>query len=235
MPTIENRDRRRLMQRLLATGALFTTIPALLGAGRLPAGRSIYEMKGTIRVNGTRANLETKIISGDTVETGANSAITFVVDTDAFRMRANSRVELQPSEDRSVGILRVLSGALLSVYGKGRKRIHTPAATIGIRGTGTYVDVNAERTYFCCCYGEADMQSATNANVRETVSTNYHESPRFISATGGGQIVPAPVFDHGDDELVLLESLVGRLPPFYEPFNDSPGGEGGGSSGGGYG
>lgn len=227
--------RRAMLERLLAAGALFTTIPALLGASRLPEGRTIYEMDGDVRVNGVRATLDTRIKGGDTVETGRDSKITFVVDTDAFRMRSNTRVELERSEDRSVGLLRVLSGALLSVYGKGRKRIQTQAATIGIRGTGTYVDVNDERTYFCCCYGEAEMVNAQDTSVRETVATNYHESPRFIfSGAAGARIEPAPVFDHGDDELVLLESLVGRLPPFYEPGIDS-GPDGDGGSGGGYG
>ena len=215
--------RREWLKRAIAAGAMVSVVPALLAASRLPAGQTIYKMSGDVRINGIKATPKSNVKSGDTVETGRNSAITFVVETDAFRMRENSRVELQPTPDRGVGLMRVLTGGLLSVYGKGRKRIQTPTATIGIRGTGTYVEASEERTYFCCCYGIAEMESSLNSALSETVKTAYHEAPRFISGGAAPEIIPAPVINHGDDELVLLESLVGRVPPFYE---DQDGGGG---------
>jgi hypothetical protein len=217
MQQIDRLGRRAWLAHLLATGAMVTLVPAVLAAARLPKDRSIYKMEGRVLVNGQPANPETKIGGGDTVETGPDASITFAVDTDAFRMRSDSQVQLERSSSRSVGLLRILTGAILSVYGKGQKRIHTPAATIGIRGTGTYVDVTDTRTYFCCCYGEAEMVAAGSDAVRETVVTGYHESPRYISMGANPQIIAAPVIDHGDDELAILESLVGRVPPFYNP------------------
>ena len=218
-------DRREWLKRAIAAGAMVSVVPALLAASRLPTGQTIYKLSGDVRVNSIKATPKSNIKSGDTVETGRDSAITFVVGTDAFRMRENSRVELQPTPDRGVGLLRVLTGGLLSVYGKGRKRIRTPTATIGIRGTGTYVEASEERTYFCCCYGTAEMASSLNSALSETVETSYHEAPRFISGGDTPEIIPAPVINHGDDELVLLESLVGRVPPFYE--GEERGGSGG--------
>jgi len=58
---------------------------------------------------------------------------------------------------------------------------------------------------------------------RETVRTLHHEQPRYIMAQGAPQmIMPAPVVNHTDAELVFLESLVGREPPFvgrgFQPY-----------------
>ena len=58
----------------------------------------------------------------------------------------------------------------------------------------------------------------------ETVTTRHHEAPRYIMAAGAPQMVmAAPVINHTDAELILLESLVGRQPPFigegFRPFN----------------
>jgi hypothetical protein len=47
------------------------------------------------------------------------------------------------------------------------------------------------------------------------VRTRHHEQPRYIMAQGAPQmIMNAPVVNHTDAELVLLESLVGRSVPF---------------------
>ena len=51
--------------------------------------------------------------------------------------------------------------------------------------------------------------------ARETVRTRHHEQPRYIMASGAPQmVVPAPVLNHTDAELTMLESVVGRKPPF---------------------
>ena len=54
--------------------------------------------------------------------------------------------------------------------------------------------------------------------------TTHHEAPRYIMASGSPQMVmPAPVINHTDAELILLEGLVGRQPPFigqgFRPYN----------------
>jgi hypothetical protein len=47
------------------------------------------------------------------------------------------------------------------------------------------------------------------------IKTTHHESPLVITDRDGAMsAVPGPVVNHTDDELIMLESLVGREPPF---------------------
>ena len=69
----------------------------------------------------------------------------------------------------------------------------------------------------CTCYGEADLASLAEPTARETVRTQHHEAPRYIMGSGAPQmLMQAPVINHTDAELILLESLVGRRPPFMD-------------------
>ena len=53
--------------------------------------------------------------------------------------------------------------------------------------------------------------------AREVVRTRHHESPRYIYGKGRATVVEkAPVINHRDEELILLESLVGRMPAFLQ-------------------
>jgi len=49
----------------------------------------------------------------------------------------------------------------------------------------------------------------------------HHSAPRYVlaSADAGSAIRPAPFLDHTDQELMLIETLVGRTPPFHLPTN----------------
>ena len=115
----------------------------------------------------------------------------------------------------------MLTGRLLSVFATGHpRRILTPSATIGIRGTGGYIEAQRGRTYFCLCYGAADIASA-NGSATDSYTTTHHESPRYIYGDRRADaIVPANVANHTDDELIMLEALVGRRPS--QAFMDSP-------------
>jgi hypothetical protein len=141
---------------------------------------------------------------GDTVTTGAKSYVTFVVGQDAFLLRGDSKLELGGS-GVLVNLARIVTGKLLSVYGKGTPRtLHGTTATIGIRGTGAYIEVSPERTYFCLCYGEAEIVPTADANAAQTVKTLHHDAPRFIYPAGRSRIIErAPVINHKDEELIL--------------------------------
>ena len=110
----------------------------------------------------------------------------------------------------------MLTGALLSVFAPGEpKRIRTSTATVGIRGTAAYVEIDKNRTYVCTCYGEAELVPVDEPKEAETVRTTHHDQPRYIYAKGMPRMIEkAPVINHTDAELVLLESLVGRKVPF---------------------
>jgi hypothetical protein len=218
--------RRAFLVGLLAAGAYL--LPRPLRAGPLgdvpqplPAGRSIYTMSGSVSVNGAAASPATLIRPGDIVETGARSRVVFAVGKDAFLLREQSRLELAREDGSAageilVGALRLVTGKLLSVFGKHAHAFHTPTATIGIRGTGVYAEVEPDRTYFCTCYGVTDVGAADDPNARETVSATHHDA-RYILAQGSERIRRAPFVNHTDEELALIEALVGRTPPFVMP------------------
>ncbi|HNM82135.1 MAG TPA: hypothetical protein PKL28_13845, partial [Rhodocyclaceae bacterium] len=100
------------------------------------------------------------------------------------------------------------------VFAKGERQIVTPSATIGIRGTGCYIEASPERVYFCLCYGSAEVVPSAAPHQAETYSTRHHDHPLYILPDGRRSMVPAGVSNHSDAELIELESLVGRTPPF---------------------
>lgn len=210
-------ERRRFLG---ASAALLAVQMAWL-RGALAAGRvekGIYHLRGDVRINGSPAIEGMEIRVGDVITTGANSEAVFVAGQDAFMIRANARVEAQggAAGDLLLGGLRLVTGAVLSVFSPGvPKTLRTPTATIGIRGTGVYLEAEPARTYACVCYGEADLVSVMDPSARETVRTRHHEQPRYIMGQGAPQmLMGAPVINHTDTELIMLESLAGRRPPF---------------------
>jgi hypothetical protein len=207
---------------MFATGASGLSVPAwAMGQvpGELPPGRSIYRLKGKVKVDGRLATLETPITFKSTIETGADGSIVFAVGKDAFILRSHGKLEMRGSESILTG-LRLITGKLLSVFGKRqpehRLGVSTVVATIGIRGTGMYIESEPDQSYICTCYGTADLSSIKDAQSKETVVTKHHDAPRYIlaNAPAGQGIRQAPVINHTDEELELIESLVGRSVPF---------------------
>lgn len=215
--------RRALLVRALAAGAYAAAAPlAAEVLGRrpapLPAGRSIYLLDGEVTVNGVQATLATPIRSGDRVVTKAGGRVVFVVGQDAFILRGGSELDITPApREFMVETLRLVTGKLLSVFGKTRHQVRTPVATIGIRGTGLYVESEPDRSYVCTCYGETVIGTADDAAVSETVVSRHHDAARYVLAGGGERLRPAPFVNHTDEELTLIEALVGRTPPFVLP------------------
>lgn len=214
------RSRRDFVRSALAAGLLVPggvggLISQALAQGKGTPG--VNRMRGEVKVNGQPVKPGSIVKPGDTVTTGPRSYATFVVGQDAFLMRGSTRLELSGVE-MLVNVARVVTGKLLSVYAKGPPRkIEGVTATVGIRGTGAYIEVEPERTYFCLCYGEADIVPVVAPDAGETVRTRHHESPRYIYGKGRATVIEkAPVINHRDDELVLLESLVGRVPAFLQ-------------------
>ena len=225
--------RRRLLVKALAAGFFSSTVgmretnAQLLGAkpAPLPKGKSIYRIEGQVLVNGQLATPDTQIVASSTVETHKNSEVIYVVGETAYLQRSDSRVTLETKEADTAMVtgLRVLTGKILSVFPSGKPvRMTTKNASIGIRGTGVYMESDLEQTYFCTCYGTADIASAEDPTSRETVVSRQHDRPLYI-LTGqqtGQNIRAAPFINHTDQELMLIEALVGRTPPFVFPRDD---------------
>jgi len=191
----------------------------VLAAGTVEKG--VYRVRGDVRVNGVPAKEGMDVKGGDVITTGPASDVLFVTGKDAVLIRANSRVEAQGAAGALlVSGLRILTGAVLTVFSPGQPRsLSTATAVVGIRGTGVYLEAEEARTYVCVCYGVADLASVMDPTARETVSTRHHEQPRYIMGAGAPQmLMGAPVINHTDDELIMLEGLVGRKPPFYQYY-----------------
>lgn len=216
--------RRELLVRALRTGMFVAggsagILQPVHAMGKIPKvlepGKSIYDMRGTVTVNGKKATQETIISGSDVVATGRRSHVVFAVGKDAFVLRSNSKLELSGS-GMIVNTLRLVTGKLLSVFGKTKHRMHTPNATIGIRGTGIYTEADPEQTYVCTCYGVVDLFADKDKESSEVITSSHHDAPRYILSkeSAGNNIREAPFINHTDQELQLIESLVGRVPPF---------------------
>ncbi len=177
---------------------------------KLPAGQSVYDATGAVTVNGQPATNATRIGATGSVETGRGAQLIFVVGFDAFLLRERSRLELS-GDGVLVNTMRLATGALLSVFGSGQKRVVTSTSATGIRGTGLYVESEPERSYVCTCYGDVQIATLADANVTERIVSKHHDAPRYVTQN---RIEPAPFINHTDVELALIEALVGRAPPF---------------------
>jgi hypothetical protein len=222
---LDDARRRDYLLKLLYTGALGAMPYHLAYAGWfsskskiLADDKSIHSLEGEVLVNGQPANLETRIRGGDTVRTGDKGEINFAVGGDSFLLRSDSEMEIQ-GENFFVQGLRIVTGRLLSVFGKRDVgpplSMLAPTATIGIRGTGVYIESEPEQTYVCTCYGLVTLASKANPDDHESIKSKNHDEPRYITsqASQGTQIRKAPVINHSNKELELLEAIVGRKVP----------------------
>jgi len=203
--------RRRLLQMIAAVGAT-SLIRDALAAGDLPPG--LHRLDGTATVNGKAAKSGDKVNLGDRVATGANSQAVLVIKGDAMLMRADTVIEIKGREGLLSELL-ITSGKVLSVFSKKPLNIRAATASIGIRGTGAYVEVDSTSVYFCLCYGEAVVEGPNLAAT--TVTTKHHEQPLLLTQRGASLVAePGPMRNHTDAELVMLEALVRREPPFVK-------------------
>jgi hypothetical protein len=189
-------------------GAALVPLPA---AAQAPWG-VVRDLIGEVTLNGYRVTRDTALQPGQTLATGADGQIRFTVGNDAFFLRPNSRLRLdgsRPSEP-FIDFLRLVTGALGATFERGRPRsIVTPTSTIGIRGTGVYLEAAADWTYACTCFGTTELSSS--ANERLAVSAERHEA-RLVRS--GVPIARAAMERHTSEEIAALEALVGRPNPF---------------------
>lgn len=172
---------------------------------------NIVDLRGDALLNGQRLTAQQTVQTGDSVETGPGSQLVFVVGNSSFLVRQNSRLTVERGSTlNAISVLRMLTGAVASVWGKGSSRqIVTPTLTAGIRGTGVYTEVFPEqsfRSYFCNCYGTVDMGAGTDRTVSQSV---YHQS--FwgeVEPKNGHYLTPAKAINHTDEELEYLAKLV---------------------------
>ena len=171
----------------------------------------IREMSGKVWVNDVPATLQTLIRAGDTVSTGSQSKIVFVIGSDVFKLGEDSILKLEEGESTFINTLRLVSGKLMGAFGKGNKYVHSPSATIGIRGTGIFMNVGAQYTYFCNCYGQTELTALSQQPYRYSLESKHHQA--VVVNHGDAKVLKGILKYHRDEELYELESLVGRQPP----------------------
>jgi hypothetical protein len=212
----------RARRHLLVSGA------ALGGAMLLPVpvrAAQIHSLSGKVRVNGRPARTETPIKPGDRLTTGPGAKVVFIVGTDAFLLHGDSDVKLERPRDATsklIGGFRMLTGALLAVFDRGPRRLQTPTMTIGIRGTGVYLEAGPQITTLCTCYGDVEVWN-NHSGERRRIISGYHTPivaherelasdmmPMEHMEEGKGMAVD---MGHSDEELIMLEKLVGRVSP----------------------
>lgn len=174
---------------------------------------NVVELRGDALLNGQRMTAAQTIQTGDSVETGPNSQLVFVVGNASYLVRQNSRLTVERGPTLNVvTVLRMLTGAVASVWGRGTTRqIVTPTLTAGIRGTGVYTEVLPQqnyRSYFCNCYGTVEMSAGPDRTVSRS---DYHQSFWGEAEPKNGRyLTPAKAINHTDEEMEYLAKLVNQ-------------------------
>ena len=182
-------------------------------AAQAQSRSNIVELRGDAMVNGARLIPEHTIQTGDEIVTGPQSNLVFVVGNASFQVRQNSRLTVERGATlNAVSLLRLLSGAVASVWGRGgNRRIVTPTLTAGIRGTGVYTEIFANqggRSYFCNCYGRVELDVGADSIDSQS---DYHQA--FwgeVTPKEGRSLTPAKAINHTDEELEYLARLIGQ-------------------------
>lgn len=170
-------------------------------------------IRGRVHVNGRPASLSSLIGPNDRIEVQDGGSAEFVVGEDAYLLRGASMLEMQ-GDGGVVGVLRLVTGALLGVFGKRQgnaTQIVTETATIGIRGTAVYTETQPRRVYTCTCYGHTEL---VTGNESEAIASTHHNGRLIVGTAGHLNKHRAAVHGHGDRELWRLEAYVGRKPAF---------------------
>jgi hypothetical protein len=218
-------ERRRYFLKLAATGAVGASalgglVSCATGPGNKASMSGVRRLEGKVTVNGKEAAVGTPVDAGDKIATGPGSNAVVVVGQDAFLLRENTSIETLASAPGVVRTVLLQGGRLLAAFDKKPMTVRTPIATIGLRGTGGYTgayfetEPDSKEVYLCICYGGAVVEGV-GLTAPRGIDTLHHEQPVLIKL--GGPIIsiePATFRNHTDEELVMLDGLVGREPPF---------------------
>lgn len=212
-------SRRKFLKNLTAMGllpccGLLGNLQQALAANTLQIPQGIISLRGKVTVNGLTASKGTLVKAGYTVHTAKNSEVIYVIENNAFLQHEESVVEF--GVDALTHFMRVFSGRILSVFGNANKSLHVPTAVIGLRGTACHLGVEPDKTYLCLCYGEVEVTLTDPSTLPFFLKASHHDHPVYLHAQRNLKVEPADMLDHQDDELKLLEALVGRIPPFIK-------------------
>lgn len=179
------------------------------------ATSKIYELQGIVTINKKVLTQQSVINNGDEIIVSKGGKLVFSMGQDAFLLRGGSTLQVYSEHDSPlVSALRLVNGAMLGVFGKRKTttRIYTATATIGIRGTAVYAAVSPDKLYTCTCYGHTDL--IVGLDKEDVIATHHNAHVVSTNSSGVSRMKAFEVLDHSDDELRMLEALVGRKPLF---------------------
>ena len=190
----------------------------LLPLDAFSATDQVHDLRGKVTISNRPATWKSEILPGDRIVTGNDGHFVFVMGQDAVMLRSRSELVIERYEE-SQGLLRLLTGAMGAVFGRGRqRRIVASNATAGIRGTGVYTETRGDGTYFCTCWGAVDLAATEDAGDKQLVESKRHIANLIASvAQGGTRFRPAHFETHTDEEMDILEKCVGRRSPIVVP------------------
>lgn len=202
-------------RRSFLQGAAAWTAMGGFGAAYAQQRSNVVELQGDALINGQVLRPQQTVQTGDALETGPGSRLVFVIGNSSFLVRQNTRMTVERGSTlNAVSLLRMITGAVASVWGKGNGRlILTPTLTAGIRGTGVYTEVFPEqsyRSYFCNCYGTVDMTAGAGADSVVSRSSYHQAFWGEVQPREGRFLTPAKAINHTDEELEFLARLVNQ-------------------------
>src|SRR6478735_3703063 len=110
-------------RRSFLKGAAAWTAMGGFTAAQAQQRTNVVELQGDATLNGQSLRRDMVIQTGDRVETGPGSNLVFVIGNSSFQVRQNSRLTVERGQTLStVSVLRLLTGAVASVWGKGSSR-----------------------------------------------------------------------------------------------------------------
>src|SRR5437868_14514872 len=173
----------------------------------LPAGAQspfgvVRELAGNVTLNEVPLLRNSALQGGQTIRTGADGRVWFSIGADAYFLRPNSRMRLEQSKPSEpfIDFLRLVTGGLGATFSRGMRRtLIAPTATIGIRGTGIYLEASPDVAYFCTCFGSTEILAPSGSMLQNVaVSTENHQARMMMS---GMRIVPAGFERHTNEEI----------------------------------
>lgn len=204
-----------ISRRKFLVSAAVLPLATIMPINALAASSKIYELQGTVTANKKILTLQSDIKNGDEIVVSKDGKLVFSMGQDVFLVRSGTVLQVYSEDDNAVtSALRLVNGAMLGVFGKRKKttRIYTATATIGIRGTAVYAAVTQDKLYTCTCYGHTDL--IVGLEKEDVIATHHNAHVVTTNSQGITQMKAFEVIDHNDEELRMLEALVGRKPLF---------------------
>ncbi len=137
----------------------------------------IFKRYGYIFINNKKANLNDNIKVGDVIKTASYSYVIIKFSNGSvIRINPNSKLKIDKLETKKDNTfkLHIMLGSMLSHFSKkGKYRINTKTATVGVRGTTFFTKVeNETQTTICACHGNIDFSDTTHEKL---IKSDHHQ------------------------------------------------------------